>query len=63
ETLIARDGAEVARIIRELDRGRAQAIGEAARKRVLCDHTYERRGALVESLLQEVFTPALAVQS
>ncbi|MGH9656766.1 MAG: CgeB family protein, partial [Bryobacteraceae bacterium] len=63
ETLIARDGAEVARIVRELDQSRAQAIGEAARKRVLRDHTYERRGALVESLLQEMFTPAMAVQS
>ncbi|HEX7361392.1 MAG TPA: glycosyltransferase [Bryobacteraceae bacterium] len=63
EILVARDGAEVARIVRELDQNRAQAIGEAARKRVLRDHTYERRGALVESLLQEMFTPALAVQS
>jgi spore maturation protein CgeB len=62
ETLVARDGAEVARIVRELDRSRARAIGEAARRRVLRDHTYDQRGALVESLLQEVSTSALAVQ-
>lgn len=62
ETLVASDGAEVARIVRELDRNRARAIGEAARRRVLCDHTYDQRGTLVESLLQEMATPALVVQ-
>ncbi|MGH9583407.1 MAG: glycosyltransferase family protein, partial [Bryobacteraceae bacterium] len=67
EILVARDGAEVAHIVRELENSRARAIGEAARKRVLRDHTYDQRGALVESLLQETLqamsVPALAVQS
>lgn len=55
ETLVARDGAEVARILRELGPERAREIGEAGRKRVLRDHTYAQRGALVESLLHETF--------
>lgn len=53
ETLVANDGAEVARIVRELDADRARDIGEAGRKRVLRDHTYAQRGVLVESLLRE----------
>jgi spore maturation protein CgeB len=43
----------VARAVRELSPERARKIGEAARKRVLADHTYERRGALVQSILEE----------
>lgn len=53
ETLVAHDGAEVARIVGELSGDRAREIGEAGRKRVLRDHTYAQRGALVESLLRE----------
>jgi len=53
ETLVARQGADVARILQELEVDRARAIGEAARKRVLAEHTYEKRGKLVESILQE----------
>lgn len=53
ETLVARTGADVARILQELDAGRARAIGEAARKRVLADHTYQQRGHLVQAVLQE----------
>jgi len=53
EVLIAHQGAEVARILQELDPERARALGEAARKRVLAEHTYERRGKLVDSILQE----------
>lgn len=53
ELLVARDGSEVAAIIRQLDPVRARAIGEAARKRVLADHTYDGRGGLVETVLNE----------
>ncbi len=54
EVLVARDGAEVARLIRELDPERARAIGRAARERVLRDHTYEQRASLVESLFTDL---------
>jgi len=53
ELLVARNGHEVAEIIKQLDPVRARAIGEAARKRVLADHTYEGRGELVQAVLTE----------
>jgi spore maturation protein CgeB len=53
EILVARSGNEVAEIMRQLDPQRARAIGEAAHKRVLADHTYEGRGELVEAVLNE----------
>jgi spore maturation protein CgeB len=48
EILVAHDGAEVAAILRTLDRKRAQAIGERARSRVLAQHTYRQRAREVE---------------
>ncbi|MEQ8822087.1 MAG: glycosyltransferase [Sumerlaeia bacterium] len=51
EVLVARNGAEVAQLVRELDDDRARAIGEAARRRVLAEHTYGDRAKQVESLL------------
>jgi spore maturation protein CgeB len=53
ETLVVRGADDVARILRELSVDHARAIGEAGRKRVLAEHTYEKRGKLVESILQE----------
>ena len=53
EVLVAHDGAEVARILSELTPERARAIGEAARKRVLAEHTYAQRGVLVQSILED----------
>lgn len=53
EVLVARDGAEVAVHLQALDRARSQAIGAAARARILADHTYSRRGAQVDALLCE----------
>ena len=52
EVLVARDGAEVAAHVAALTPERARAIGEAARARILRDHTYERRGAEVDAILQ-----------
>lgn len=52
EIVVAYSAADVARAVRELSPERARAIGEAARKRVLAEHTYERRGALVKSILE-----------
>jgi spore maturation protein CgeB len=53
EILVAHTGDDVARLARDLTTDRARSIGEAARKRVLAGHTYERRGRLVESVLQD----------
>ncbi|MFC7478371.1 glycosyltransferase [Dankookia sp. GCM10030260] len=53
EVLVARDGAEVAAHIATLTPERARAIGEAAQRRILLDHTYARRGATVDLLLRE----------
>ena len=51
EVLVARDGAEVAGHLRELTPERARRIGEAARRRVLSEHTYAHRAAQVETVL------------
>jgi spore maturation protein CgeB len=54
EVLVAEDGAEVAELLDGLDPERAQAIGEAALERVLAAHTYDRRAAQVEAILEAV---------
>lgn len=51
EVLLARDGAEVADIVRHLTAERADEIGRAARRRALSEHTYARRAEEVENLL------------
>ncbi len=51
EILLARDGAEVAGHVEALDAGAARAMGEAARRRVLAEHTYDHRALEVETLL------------
>jgi spore maturation protein CgeB len=53
EVLVARDGADVARHLAELTPERARAIGEAARQRILSEHTYARRAAEVDGLLRD----------
>jgi spore maturation protein CgeB len=54
EVLVARDGAEVAELLAGLGPDRARRIGEAALERVLAEHTYERRAAQVEQVLEGV---------
>jgi spore maturation protein CgeB len=56
EILVAQSGNEVAQMVREIDAARAREIGEAARRRVLADHTYWQRGKLVESALQDALS-------
>jgi spore maturation protein CgeB len=51
EVLVARDGAEVAALLDDLDAGRARAMGEAALERVRAEHTYAQRAELVEQVL------------
>ena len=52
EVLIARDGRDVAEHLARLTPERAQAIGQAALRRVLTEHTYAQRGAQVDALLR-----------
>ncbi len=51
EVLVAEGGAAVAAHLDGLDPQRAQAIGQAARRRVLAEHTYAHRAAQVEQVL------------
>jgi len=52
EVLVARDGEEVAGHVRALDTGRARAIGQAAYRRVLAEHTYDHRAAQLDATLE-----------
>jgi spore maturation protein CgeB len=52
EVLVARDGKDVAEHVKTLTRERARAIGQAALRRVLDEHTYAHRGAQVDSVLK-----------
>lgn len=56
EVLVARDGEEVAFHLRRLSPERAHAIGEAAMRRVLAEHTYEQRAKQVDALLTGRFS-------
>jgi len=53
EVLVARDGQDVADLVRELTPERARMVGDAALKRVLAEHTYAHRGTEVDALLRE----------
>lgn len=52
ETLVARDGAHVAAHLASLTPERARTIGDAARKRILAEHTYAHRAAQLEAVLE-----------
>jgi spore maturation protein CgeB len=51
EILVAHSGQEVVEHIRSLTAEKARAIGAAARRRALAEHTYEQRAALLEECL------------
>ena len=53
EVLVARDGKDVAEHVETLTPERARAIGDAARARIMAEHTYTRRGAEVDTILRE----------
>ncbi|QFU17620.1 CgeB family protein [Microvirga thermotolerans] len=53
EVLVARDGKDVAEHVEALTPQRAKTIGEAARARILAEHTYSRRGAEVDAILRQ----------
>ncbi len=52
EVLVARDGQDVADLLRDLTEPKARAIGQAALARVRADHSYALRGAEVDRLLR-----------
>jgi len=54
EVLVARDGKDVAEIVRTLTPERAQAIGEAALARVLRDHTYADRARQADAVFRQL---------
>lgn len=54
EILVARDGTDVRDHLASLTPDRASAIGHAARERILADHTYERRAAEVDAVLDRI---------
>ncbi|HEY7385566.1 MAG TPA: glycosyltransferase [Beijerinckiaceae bacterium] len=54
EVLVARDGSDVAAHLKTLTPERARAIGQAARARILAEHTYARRGAQVDRILRQM---------
>jgi spore maturation protein CgeB len=52
EVLVARDGGDVIDIMQGVTSELAKAIGQAARQRILAEHTYDRRAAVLHPLLQ-----------
>lgn len=53
EILVARSGDEVKEILSGLSKEKAEAIGRAALKRVLAEHTYTHRAATLDTILKE----------
>jgi spore maturation protein CgeB len=52
EILVARDGKDVVEIMHELTPWRSRAIGAAAQRRVLAEHTYRHRAAEADRLIR-----------
>jgi spore maturation protein CgeB len=52
EVLVARDGRDVADHVAALTPERARAIGQAALRRILTEHTYAHRGEQVDAILR-----------
>jgi spore maturation protein CgeB len=52
--LVAENGAEVATHLDRLTAARARLIGSRARRRIMEHHTYSRRAAQVEAVLEGV---------
>ena len=53
EILVAKDGNEVTQILKDLSEEKAKAIGQAALKRVLSEHTYRHRAKEFEQVLEQ----------
>jgi spore maturation protein CgeB len=62
EVLVAASGAEVVGHLQSLDRGRAQAIAQRARARILAHHTYAQRARQFSQLLEGISTRVEAAE-
>jgi spore maturation protein CgeB len=60
EVLVAHGAEDVARHVQRLDPATARAIGQAACRRVLAEHTYAHRAAQLEALLEGTETVPFA---
>jgi spore maturation protein CgeB len=58
EVLCVRTGEEVAQLVARIDAPQARRIGQAARARILSEHTYAHRAALLYGLLQGGLAPS-----
>jgi spore maturation protein CgeB len=58
EVLCVRSGEEVAQLVASIDAQHAVRIGQAARNRILSEHTYAHRAALLYDLLQGGLAPS-----
>ncbi len=58
EVLVARDADDVVQHLQSLDEEKAKQIGEAARQRVLAEHTYQHRALQLQRLLEDHVKPA-----
>ncbi len=63
EVLVVRDGADVAEAVGALTISRSKDIGQAALRRVLVEHTYDRRAATLHSLLIDLAAGRGSVQA
>jgi spore maturation protein CgeB len=63
EVLVARDGTDVAEAVRTLTAERAREIGQAALRRVLAEHTYDRRAATLHRLLTDLVANRKTLQA
>lgn len=61
EIMVAQNGCEVREHLLKLTPSDARAIGEAARKRILAEHTYTHRAAKLEALLTGFKTSKVAL--
>jgi spore maturation protein CgeB len=62
EVLVARSGDEVAQLVDSLDATKAARIGEAARARVLAQHTYAHRVIQLEGVLEGQYAAQSSVE-
>ena len=62
EVLVAKSGDEVAQLLDSLDPKRASRIGDAARARVLAEHTYAHRVLQLEQVLDRFNDPLPALK-
>jgi spore maturation protein CgeB len=53
EVLVARDGSDVVDLMEDLSEARAAEIGRAAYRRILAEHTYDRRATALNRVLSD----------